>query len=196
VDHLYMGVGVLHLVCEAVGSELGLMLQSEDGQRMFPADIPRRFPDLRLCILQTPSRPDHRRLESDARDAARMRLAAARLFDAAVPAVIVVPAIEAGTALDGLERLAQCIARRPKAAAKTLTHAVREVQDLIANRVFLALGDPIAASAQEPKLAERLAAAQETALETAFDVCLYCTDGMNLAVQQGRERRAEAAAIR
>ncbi len=121
-----------------------------------PEDIRREYPLTSLCILQgKPLLQAQARLESDRRDAQKLRQFAGELFAQGVPAVLVLPALPLAVGSEVINQLAATIARRPRDAGHAMLKTIAEIRAAI-----------VALQPAEP----------DAAWEEAFDVCLYCTD--------------------
>jgi hypothetical protein len=169
---------IVHIICEAVEGSGGLELRlgkdaTSDLETALSATIgspsgfsPRAIArgqagQPRLCVLQGFPLPEPRRFPTDRYGAGLMRRAAAELFDAGVPAVLVIPGVPEPIAMKVVEPVARAITRGSSRGAAVLSRAVREIQGIIAAEASSDRAD---------------------ALEVAFDVCLYCVSGLNLQV--------------
>ena len=155
------------MLCEAVSAESGLMLQFDDGFRVFPHDVCRAFPNLRLCVLEHVWRADHRRIASDPIDAARLRLVASRLHYGSVPAVLVIPPVPAETGAALLTMVTDALATNPRRATRVLNAVTHDIRLHLAKTIATAL----------PPESTNAPVAHTDAV---FDVCLYCADGLSL----------------
>lgn len=163
-------VGVLHLVAEVSESERGLSIRPREGRELLAAEIARQFPDLRLVILQLPTRREVRRFKHDCLQAARARTFAAQLFSAGAQAVLVIPSLTAKISLDALKPLIETIAKRPGDATMALMVATRRMQEVIATELR---AEAISRGHIDPV----------SQLEVPFDVCLYCRSNVSLRVR-------------
>jgi hypothetical protein len=155
------------MLCEAVSAESGLMLQFDDGFRVFPHDVCRAFPNLRLCVLEHVWRADHRRIASDPIDAARLRVVASRLHYGSVPAVLVIPPVPAETGAALLTMVTDALATNPRRATRVLNAVTHDIRLHLAKTIATAL----------PPESTNAPVAHTDAV---FDVCLYCADGLSL----------------
>jgi hypothetical protein len=146
---------------------------------MFASEVVRGFPKLRLVILQLPHRASSSRFEHDRVEASRARRLAGQLFEAGIPAVVVLPSMIEAVGNVILKRIVEAVVSCPKNA-----------QGALANAVFEAQKEAMAALSRELTLADAQskAAVQLGLDETPFDFCLYCTLNLSLALNPGERK--------
>lgn len=146
---------------EGVGSPVGLLLWAED--------VVRHFPQLRICLVQTPPHgPDDEPRDSGSRySAGLLRRFGADLFGAGVPAVVTLPPLSTKVAEEVISVLSRALKKATRASlsqsarARLLMSSVREMRGLIMSEGH---DDP------------------ETAAEMAYDLCLYLNEQFDLLI--------------
>jgi hypothetical protein len=166
-------IGILHIMEDVIEGERGLAIRFGPDTQLFAAELERRLPDLRFVVLQLPTRADTRRFPHDRVQAARARTFAAELFEAGVPAVLVLPSLTAALARAALAPVIEAIAKRPGDGTHALMVAVRKSQEIIARGIE---------RATVKKMTAAPVPVEDAALETPFDVCLYCRANLSLRV--------------
>jgi hypothetical protein len=151
---------------------VGGMDRGESRYWIAGSDLKRRYPNLRLLIVQAPPAEVSERTAADRLEAAQLRRFGAAAFQAGIPAVLVVPAIprllanmQAGMILDLIRRepaITRFWRRRSRNAATQVVAMTRALQLRID-----ALDHPDS----------------DVPLELAFDVCLYLEDFVNMTIQ-------------
>jgi hypothetical protein len=134
-----------------------------------PVDLLELFPAMRLAIVQPPlllTPPDARRT-GDREDAMLVRRYAGELFYLGVPAVVVLPRLQAPIASVVVSHLARVIRRQRQHGTRALEHAMHDIQ-----RQLL-----------------RVSAPPDVVHETLLDVCLFCTDDFDGNLGSGSNRR-------
>jgi len=218
------GVGLLHMVgtfraTYGGGGGSGIDLgDSSTPSVIGPEEIARRFPDLRLCVLQGTPDDDSRR-SLNTRDAAeRSRLLAAELAGLGVPAVIVLPSLPVMIGVEAIQLIAGVLANadnpaRARARFLKILLAVFDLWQTIppdgptqprdrlvwvidkywrperAGPWLLAEG---VRKVQE-LIAERGQTDRTSAVEAAFDVCFHSTELLNLQVVREQEEASRPA---
>jgi hypothetical protein len=135
-------------------------------------DLKRRYPNLRLLVVQLPSADVSERTAADRLEAAQLRRFGAAAFQAGIPAVLVVPGI-------------------PRALVDMQTGAIYDLlRRGLSTGDFWRRGSRNSATqvlAMTRTLQLRIDALQhsnpDVPLELAFDVCLYLEDFVNLTIQ-------------
>jgi hypothetical protein len=172
-------VNVLHILDSVRESSRGLTLEPGDGRQMFPTEVARSFPNLRLVILQLPHRAGVSRSASDRIEAARARKLAGQLFEAGIPAVIVLPSLNEEIGVIVLKRIIEVVAETPRNAKLALMRATEAAQ----REASAGFSHP-----SRVKLIEDADGLKLSLAEVPFDFCLYCAPGLSLAVDPGAKR--------
>jgi hypothetical protein len=156
-------VGVLRIIGVPIDNSLGLTLQVRlDRGEPFSvrgADLPLRYPALRLCIVQCPPAEVGRRLSSDRRNAAILKRIGAEIFSAGVPIVILLPVLPDRVAEALIDDIYAVVGKK---------HAVRQLQNVL-GKIRRQPPDSIAPDSQ-------------TAEETLADICMYSIETVSLAM--------------
>jgi hypothetical protein len=222
IDESAGKVGVLHIVGTlketSRGSQIDLGGHRSGGfdpygsSSLVPEDIIRRFPDLRLCVLQDTPSPseDPRRTLSDRDRAEAWRILAAELIQLGVAAVVIIPALPTSLGGQVVTVLAEALAE--VAATRAWPEPVRVGAALI--RFFRSLdrrepwipvlvrsfdyyfrparaGGWILADAvrRARALINRKGEGDEASnLEAAFDAVVYASDSLNLQLAGKADR--------
>lgn len=146
---------------EGDGSPVGLLLWAED--------VVRQFPQLRICLVQTPPHgpSDEPRDLGSRYSAGLLRRFGADLFGAGVPAVVTLPPLSTEVAERVIAVLARALGKAvsarlsQSARARLLMSAVREMRGLIMVKGH---------------------ADREAAAEMAHDLCLYLNEQFDLLI--------------
>ncbi|MBV8188227.1 MAG: hypothetical protein JOY64_02155 [Alphaproteobacteria bacterium] len=169
-------VGVARIVGTPVESAGDIFLAvggQERGEKPYWAsgsDLKRRYPALRLLIVEAPPSDLFDRTPSDRLEAAQLRRFGAVAFQASIPAVLVVPAIPRNLANDLTSTLYNLLKRQPTLLPSNGAAAIlRMTRDLQLKIDSLPQRDP------------------DTPLELAFDVCLFIEDSVNLTIQESEQ---------
>jgi hypothetical protein len=174
-DFLFTGRGqgqqeVLHLVATAIATPAGVRLrmagadpyaqqtvQQDWGELLRADELAERFPHLAVCVLQAMpglgGEVSDQFREADREQTAYLRLFAAELVLAGVPAVVTLPPLPAAVAWEALVPFATAIKAQDQDSVTALIQAVRDAQLVI--------------------ISPRHLGGNESRIEAAFDVCLY-----------------------
>lgn len=163
-------IGILHLIGTVKRTNAGLRLriekdepvgvslEKEEGNRLparfvRPEDVARYFPSLSICIIQgSPLKRSLPNRESARSEAQLARAFAADVFRQGVPVVLFLPSVDASLSPKVLGEMARAIKGRPRFGTKALLQSLTKARSLIADEAGSDL---------------------ESALEMAFDACVY-----------------------
>jgi len=118
------------------------------------------YPEVRIAIVQGTPRTEDPRTAADRSEAAMLRRFGAELFKVGIATVVVLPSTVPEISERSIEEVGKIFQRRKSDQSHWLK-AIRHAQEMLAERGH---SDP------------------ESALEIAFDVCLYMEDGFRLRI--------------
>jgi hypothetical protein len=143
----------------------GAFVDPKYGSVATAADIAARYPNLRVCIIQSPPVTISARVESDRREAALLRRFGAELYAAGIPVVLTLPSGAEQAPEANWQALIDSWA--PKGGLRnTSRHIVETVHQMQQSIARLQLPDG------------------EAATEIALDLCLYIDERVDLRVNR------------
>jgi hypothetical protein len=123
-----------------------------------PADIQRRYPNVRLLIVEAPPAQIGERSPTDRLQAAQLKRFGALAFQSGIPAVLVLPSLPPDLVNGVMKSIFKLLERNTGNASRGLARLTRRLQEMA--------GAYPHDSADVP-------------LELAFDICLYVEDRVN-----------------
>ncbi|MBB5060941.1 hypothetical protein HDF16_005677 [Granulicella aggregans] len=140
-----------------------------------PPEIQRRYPSLRLLVVQAPPTDVRERTSSDRLIAAQLKRFGARAFECGIPAVLVLPSLPLALGNAASSILLEELRSNARNAAHRLTTLTRRLQELVG-----------ASPHDSP----------DVPYELALDICLYVEERVNFRVrpEEATSSKAELGA--
>jgi len=124
-----------------------------------PTDIQRRYPNIRLLIVQAPPENVTERGPTDRLQAAQLKRFGALAFQSGIPAVLVLPALPPPLVGSVMSQIFDLLMGNTRNGSRRLIRLTRGLQEMVAAYPH---------------------SSPDVPLETAFDISLYVEDRVNL----------------